>query len=522
MHLRNKSAGGNSRYELAHARVVLYGMDATIARLERYSRSAARLERNCSELIARLRRETANRRNVERPGSPGQSNYSAWTPRFERPETFGRSLKSKANHNRNPGNRPSTADRYKRINARPGRYGQRYTSAVNEIVRQVVESFAPAIAELAFAHLRRTTHGGAKVLRTSGVSFYERADKRADRYAQRFFDESKHPRAPAGRSNGGQFIEKTSGTRPGNNGMRIGPVTGESAPWAGVGGRFRTSNRSEEQIAGVMTSAQVAALLAPGLVGDVRSRIIGHHPLPVAVAKAAYIEGKITLDSFKLALETYFKDPKHGWKEYDDIHHETYSEAVKDQLDDLVKANDKKPIDKNVMEKFLKNLTEGKGADGNVKSTIKRFNDEVLGIAGDALKKTGETLEKAGSRNIDDVIRRCDTRKAFWGNRLMGAALAGATGFLGANAQAAITTVGSEHLRKAVECLNEGDIPGAEKEIFGPNRSGISGLIAEIENNGSPLAAQNAQKFFEELFTRLPKERDSMLRLLEGKHVSTE
>jgi hypothetical protein len=270
-----------------------------------------------------------------------------------------------------------------------------------------------------------------------------------------------------------------------------------------------------------MTSSQVAALLAPGLGGDVGSRIIGHHPLPVAIAKEAYIRGIITLDSFKLALETYFKDPNHGWKEYDDIHHGTYSEVVKGELDKLADANKGKPIDKNAMENFLKNLTEGKGADGNVKGTIKRFNDEVLGIAGDALKKTGETLEKAGSRNIDEVILRCDTHSAFWANRLMGAALAAATGFLSANAQAAITTVGSEHLRVAVERLNEGDIGGAETEIFGPSRSGISGLIAEIESNGTPLAAQNAKKVFEELFIRLPKERDKMLRVLEVKPEGT-
>jgi len=73
-------------------------------------------------------------------------------------------------------------------------------------------------------------------------------------------------------------------------------------------------------------------------------------------------------------------------------------------------------------------------------------------------------------------------------------------------------------MRKAIEHLNEGRIHDAEKEIFGANRSGISGLIADIEANGSPLAAQNAQKAFEELFTRLPSERAEATTLLEGKH----
>ena len=424
--------------------------------------------------------------------------------------------------------------------------------AIYERVFNVVASFESVITAAAVNRMRGLQPIKINMRGMVGPLLYTKARSPLDSVGHQAFDESKHERVPAGNPDGGQFtrfhatsrVRGTDGAKTGTgnakftdrldfetttgrsksvppllraqDGDRNSPVTEGPARLGYFGEPVRTDTPSEVQLAGLTTPGRAVALLVPGVLGGVRE-VIGHHPLPIEILKEAYVRGKIDVDSFKLGTETYFKDPGHGNKTYGEVPHKKYSAEVGEELDKLVKANKGKPIDKNVMESFLQNLTEGKGANGKPNPVIKDFNDAVLGVTGDAFKKTGEILEKAGARDIDEVIRRCDARRAFWANRYMGAALAGATGFLGANAEAAITAVGSEHLRRAVEHLNEGNIREAESEIFGPDRSGISGLIAEIENNGSPLAAQNAKKAFEELFTRLPSERDDVARLLEGK-----
>ena len=462
----------DSRSHLAWARVLLHGTSDAIARLDRYCSLAAQLQRNGFELVACLQRDNGCLRRIQRIPSITQSTSDARSPVFKQ---------SKKNSGRHLVPR-SAVD-------------------INEIVAQLKSPIAHAVLVSMRLYVQRRIKTSRPLTRP-----YGRGRSSLNSLSEREFDESKHPRAPAGRPNGGEFIS----------------MQGRRSHSANAARPSQSNNFSEVQLAGVMTPAQVATLLAGNTAGSVASEVVGHHPLPISVLKEAYVRRRLTVAAFKLATETYFKNPNHGWKEYGGIHHKQYSATVENELQKLVTANKSKRIDKFQMENFLKNLTEGKGANGKTNSIIKDFNEAVLGISGDALRKTGETLEKAGARNIDDVIRRCDARRAFWANRFMGAAFVGVTGFLTANAQAAVTAVGNEHLRKAVEFLNEGKILEADREIFGPDRNGITGLISEIENNGSPLAAQNARKFFEELFTRLPNEKAEVIKILEEKHKDNE
>lgn len=89
------------------------------------------------------------------------------------------------------------------------------TSAIHVVVRDVVASFEAILADAAWAQIRRSMHPGSRIARTSDRSFYERSRTMLHRSSKRTFDESKHPRAPSGRPDGGQFIPASEGTRPG-------------------------------------------------------------------------------------------------------------------------------------------------------------------------------------------------------------------------------------------------------------------------------------------------------------------
>ena len=182
MDIRNKSGSGDSGYEVARLRVKLYGEDGANAMLDRYCKIAARLQQNCSAMSACLQREAKDSIQRTIRGSPYQ-----------------------VQANNSSGNL-----RFGRSNAQLDLYARRTTSNIDEIVREVVDAFGPTIIELAWTAFQRAKQQGANVPQAA-VHFQDQNRKtQPHQYGQRYFDESEHPRAPAGLAIGGQFVAKNA------------------------------------------------------------------------------------------------------------------------------------------------------------------------------------------------------------------------------------------------------------------------------------------------------------------------
>lgn len=160
-----------SRYDMARARVMLFGAEGTSERYERYRRIAATLHQTCSEILALLRREVI-RNKIQRCRKRCDPNDSATELRI---------------------NRPKNSE-------------QRDSSVVYAVARDVVAHLTPVIARAIANQRRRTIKKRAESRQSTTRLFYERDRTLVHPYGLREFDESKHPRAPAGHSDGGQFV----------------------------------------------------------------------------------------------------------------------------------------------------------------------------------------------------------------------------------------------------------------------------------------------------------------------------
>ncbi|MEI8021287.1 MAG: hypothetical protein WCH39_23975 [Schlesneria sp.] len=261
-------------------------------------------------------------------------------------------------------------------------------------------------------------------------------------------------------------------------------------------------------------NALLAAALAAGPINS------GHHPLPFSVVMEAYKEGKITADAVILAAETYFQDPGHNGGTYGDISHPTYTDEVRDELDNLIKKNGGKPIDKVKMNEFLGNLTQGNGANGKPNLIIGKFNDAVIGIA----QKAGKTIESVVDRtlaDIDDVIARGKANSNFWNRRIAGGLLAaGLTNVLSEKTKAGQAALASPNLRKAIIELEEGNIQRAQDLILGTQAGGVeeggtNSVMEDLEKAGvSGPARLSAQDDFEKLLRSFPAECERAKKIL--------
>lgn len=178
---RKDTKTGHSRYEIAHAQAMKYGKEGAIAKLERSCRIAARLQQNCSAMSEYVRREVAH-------------------------SVQGKALESEKE--------PSEVQHYERASERSEENRQRSNYRIHAIVRDVVADFEPVITEAVWDHIERLMPRKVSAPRTSGRSYYGREDSPLMQFGKREFDGSKHPRAPAGRSDGGQFVRGHVGASP--------------------------------------------------------------------------------------------------------------------------------------------------------------------------------------------------------------------------------------------------------------------------------------------------------------------
>lgn len=89
-----------------------------------------------------------------------------------------------------------------------------------EIAQARLQYYGRAAVEAAWEQMVRNGFAAELEARDARRAARRRRNESQDRYRRRRFDESKHPRAPAGRPEGGQFIDAHGGMSPG---------TGESA-----------------------------------------------------------------------------------------------------------------------------------------------------------------------------------------------------------------------------------------------------------------------------------------------------
>lgn len=217
MHFPSKSESGYSGYALARLRVKSYGENAAKAMLDRYCKIVARLHQNCRAMITCMQRESARKiqRQNQKSRILGQSNTSSRKTEFEgltiTDQSFRLASQDLVKHESEKDASPS--QRYERSRLVTEGNSRRANFDIEEIVCEVATYLVPVITEVIWYHIQQSWQRKVRTSRTTGRSFYGRT-RSPLQFGKREFDEAKHPRAPAGRRDGGQFVHAHGGINP--------------------------------------------------------------------------------------------------------------------------------------------------------------------------------------------------------------------------------------------------------------------------------------------------------------------
>lgn len=246
-------------------------------------------------------------------------------------------------------------------------------STIDKTTRKVVESFVPAIVALALAQLRHAPRKTGNMFRTAGRFRYERTDARSVSYAQQSFDESKHPRAPAGQSDGGQFIDSRSGTSP-NPSKLNDAANGGHLPFDNSPLRRNAAAAVPVGMTGLhldMGHLLLASQPGAGGIFNGGPGRDGHHWVPQSVwnALTQYLPEKVRME-----FDRYKTDPglyNHGFDTWIDIlvegtkvTHPQYNKAIHTLLSSYIHGLRANSLDVDQAKAFALMIGEGRIPDG--------------------------------------------------------------------------------------------------------------------------------------------------------------
>lgn len=230
---------------------------------------------------------------------------------------------------------------------------------------------------------------------------------------------------------------------------------------------------------------------------------VGHHWVPVSVLTDPAIRKRMSKAAFEVGMGAYSgkTQPDHCFGTYGGVSHKRYNELVRKNLLKYMENNGLSKMGQKDMEKFGKQIQEGKNYKGTTDKELKSFNDAIRGQR-DAYVKAGKNR---GFREADSLdVWRKRGQSYLKGPRFfstaVGTVLAGWASSALAESIGALNTAGnSQHFRKGVGYLAEGNVPAAERAFFGAdNEGGLGGFMNDLIKEGYEKAALNFQHHYYE------------------------
>lgn len=194
-------------------------------------------------------------------------------------------------------------------------------------------------------------------------------------------------------------------------------------------------------------------------------------------------------------------NPGHCFGTYGGVTHAEYNKIVKEELNQLIKKNGRKAISPDQMAQFIDNLRNGKDHTGAVNPKIKAFNKAIA-------------AERAAYVAVNPKTRgfKTDQTPAQWTKQGKGYLEGPGAGRVGPGGKAAIkgalviSAIGgwvvydtpkamavaadSPHFKNAIQALSEGDLPRAERHLFGAgNAWGSNCFYQELVDKVDPKYA---------------------------------
>jgi hypothetical protein len=185
--------------------------------------------------------------------------------------------------------------------------------------------------------------------------------------------------------------------------------------------------------------------------------------------------------------------PDHGPGPYGGVSHKEYSDLVKEQLDEYIKANgisEKNKMTPEQMQEFSDRMKEGKLHNGQKPpkgskfNKIKQFNDSIQKQRG-AFEARSRGRAKPWKCSIEDNKARGKWYREQSGR--FGSALLLCLLFEMASDSAQLAQVASNsgHFRTAIQHLMNGNLAGATRSMIGgPDEGGFGGFAGELVDAG--------------------------------------
>jgi RHS repeat-associated protein len=198
---------------------------------------------------------------------------------------------------------------------------------------------------------------------------------------------------------------------------------------------------------------------------------VGHHYLPVAVAKELYQQGLLTKRGVLLAAGYWSGETKdaqgrgHGYREYGGIQHSEYNRLVREELRQYMRRRGLKRLDENEVLKFIDKLANYEAKNND----INKFNRAV----------DAQVVRPAHVTDCAGYIKRGRNYIRENPGRFKGLALAGMLLAALGTIQTAYDLSQSDVLPKVFRLLVEGNIPAATDVMFDP----LNGFGAILDNN---------------------------------------